>query len=313
VVALRRELGQPWEVANGLWMLKNGLANSGRFEEAARVDDDLLPLAERQGQLGSIGLAYMIQPYIDLARGDLEGVSESLRLSRKYFEMAGFPWGVWADGYESVRLLLAGKDEEARQALDRLAATGFPRGTSWTGNMEGYWLSGKAHLGDGDILEEYRKCASCLPRPGRAMSGGPVVFLTLAIEALVLAGEREEAGKLYPLIAEFVAKDIGRFAFTAGLHERFAGIAAAAAEDWASAERHFRHGLKVVDEERPHRVDQARVRYWYGRMLLDRGGSGDAERARELLARARELGDDMGLHGLIAWIDVLDEGSRAAR
>lgn len=313
VVALRRELGQPWEVANGLWMLKNGLANSGRFEEAARVDDDLMPLAERQGQLGSIGLAHMIQPYIDLARGDLEGVSESLRLSRKYFEMAGFPWGGWADGYESVRLLLAGQNEEARQALDRLAATGFPKGTSWTGNMEGYWLSGKAHLGDGDILEEYRKCASYLPRPGRAMSGGPVVFLTLAIEALVLAGEREEAGKLYPLLAEFVAKDIGRFAFTAGLHERFAGIAAAAAGDWENAERHFQHGLKVVDEERPHRVDQARIRYWYGRMLLDRGGPGDFERARELLARARELGKDMGLHGLIAEIDALAEGSQATR
>jgi hypothetical protein len=196
VVALRRELDQPWEVANGLWMLKNGLANSGRFEEAARVDDELLPLAERHGQLGSIGLAHMIQPYIDLARGDLEGVSESLRLARKYFEMGGFPWGIWADGYESVRLLLAGQDEESRQALDRLAATGFPKGTSWTGNMEGYWLSGKAYLGDGDILEEYRRHRSRLPRPGRAMSGGSVAFLTGAIEALAVAGEEEEAGRL---------------------------------------------------------------------------------------------------------------------
>jgi hypothetical protein len=145
------------------------------------------------------------------------------------------------------------------------------------------------------------------------MSGGSVAFLTGAIEALAVAGEEEAAGRLYPLIAEFVASEIGLFSFTSGLRERFAGIAAAAAGDWASAERHFQHSPRMVDEERPHRVDQARVRYWYARMLLDRDGSGDAERAQKLLARARELGEDMGLHGLIAWIDALDGGSRAAR
>ena len=140
-----------------------------------------------------------------------------------------------------------------------------------------------------------------------------MVFLTGAIEALAVAGEKQEASTLYALIAEFVESDVGRFAFTFGLHERFAGIAAAAAGNWESAERHFRHCLELVDETFPHRVDQARVRYWYARMLLDRGGSGDAERARELLARARELGEDMGLHGLIKWIDALDQGAAGAR
>jgi tetratricopeptide (TPR) repeat protein len=290
---------------------RSRLLSTQGFAIAMTPDPDLL-LAETQGAFAALAMAYLLRVSVDLARGDLEGVSESLRLSTQSFEMGGFPWGRDNDGHGLGILLLAGKDEPARQALDRLA-TGFVEGMNWSGQLEGYWLSGKAYLGDGDILEEYRRYRSRLPRPGRAMSGGSVAFLTHAIEALAVAGEKQEAGKLYPLIAEFVASDVGLFAFTSGLHERFAGIAAAAAGDWASAERHFQHSLKLVDEERPHRVDQAPLRYWYGRMLLDRRGSGDAERARELLARARELGKDMGLHGLIAWIDALDEGSQAAR
>ena len=131
------------------------------------------------------------------------------------------------------------------------------------------------------------------------------LFTEGAIEALILAGSKDEAAQLYPIIADFVQQDIGKFAFTTGLHERFAGMAAAAAGDWDDAERHFKHALHVLDDERPHRVDQARVRYWYARMLLDRRQSGDGEQAQALFGEARSLSDAMGIHGLIRRIDTL--------
>ena len=80
-------------------------------------------------------------------------------------------------------------------------------------------------------------------------------------------------------------------------------MAAAAAEDWDNAERHFEHSLKLVDELR-HRVDQARARYWHARMLLDRDSPGDRERAHQLLTEARSLSESMGMHGQVQWIDA---------
>ena len=47
------------------------------------------------------------------------------------------------------------------------------------------------------------------------------------------------------------------------------------------------------------------MRYWYARMLLDRNASGDRDRAQALLAEARSLSEDMGMHGLIGRIDEL--------
>ena len=110
---------------------------------------------------------------------------------------------------------------------------------------------------------------------------------------------------LQPLIEEFVQRDIGRYELPFCLHRCYAGMAATAAEDWGTAEIHFERALRSVDHERPHRVDQARVRYWYARMLIERGAPGDRERAGKLLARARSLSDDMGMHGLIRRIDAL--------
>ena len=72
-----------------------------------------------------------------------------------------------------------------------------------------------------------------------------------------------------------------------------AGVAAAAGGKWDLAEEHFQDALKQAHEI-PHRLGQVDGRRWYARMLIDRGGSGDVEKARELMTEAiagyRELG-----------------------
>jgi hypothetical protein len=175
---------------------------------------------------------------------------------------------------------------------------------SWSGCDTCYWLSGKAALGDDGILEAYHSLKSGLPVAGTAMTSGAVQLLEGSIEALVLAGKNEEAGALYPVIQDFVQSGMGLLAFTYGLHERFAGMAATAARDWGAAEGHFEKTLTLA-QELPHRVDLARVRYWYARMLLERNESGDCDRANKLLCEAHALSQEMGLRGLMTWIEQL--------
>ena len=45
----------------------------------------------------------------------------------------------------------------------------------------------------------------------------------------------------------------------------------------------------------PHTIMQPEVRRWYARMLIDRNGSGDKERARTLLDEAVEMYGQLGM------------------
>ena len=177
-----------------------------------------------------------------------------------------------------------------------------------TGNASSLtWVRGgigKALLGDADILSAYRSNQDCLPKSGDLFTGGEIMFVQVSVEALVLAGEKDEAAKLYPLLRRYFESPSSRVVFLYGLQEKSAAIAAAASTVWENAERHFENSLKLA-EELPHRVDQASLRYWYARMLLDRAQAGDREQAQALLAEARSLSEQMGMHGLIRRIDEL--------
>ena len=98
------------------------------------------------------------------------------------------------------------------------------------------------------------------------------------------------------MLPDFVSSGVAVLGgFANGLAERFAGMAAAAATKWEGAEEHFERALDLA-ETLPHHVDQARVHYWYARMLLSREGAGDLQRAETLLAEARSLSESMGRH-----------------
>jgi hypothetical protein len=301
--AIRRKSHQGWNLGHCLWMEKAGLVFQGRFDEAERIDAELSPIAERNEDYGTMACQKLMSGTIAQARGDLEASSRAFRRSIELFEAGGFPWGVYSEGHYSVNELLRGNYTEARRAFE-YAGEHRIDGISWTGCETCYWLSGKAHLGAPDTLEAYRSLEADLPEAGRAMASGAVQLLEGCIEALVLSGLDAEAAKLYPVISDFVDSGLGLLAFTYGLHERFAGMAAEAAQDWESAERHYDNTLELA-ERLPHRVDQARVRYWYARMLLKRDQPGDRERAQAMLGRARALSREMGMRGLIRSIDQL--------
>ena len=105
------------------------------------------------------------------------------------------------------------------------------------------------------------------------------------IEGLVILGERAQAAQLYPLARELI--DMGAvvlwpiFRFT----HTVAGIAAASARQWETAEDHFQIAMRQA-ESFPHRLEQAEIHRFHAMMLINRARPGDREKARGLLSEA---------------------------
>jgi class 3 adenylate cyclase/tetratricopeptide (TPR) repeat protein len=125
-----------------------------------------------------------------------------------------------------------------------------------------------------------------LSRRGKFNTLGWHHELLATVEGLAVLGEREQAGKLYPLVSDGVAAtEAVVWWYPDRLPETVAGIAAASGRRWQDAERHYQTALRQAHEF-PVRIAQPEVRRWYARMLLDRDGPGDREKARELLTEA---------------------------
>ncbi len=73
-----------------------------------------------------------------------------------------------------------------------------------------------------------------------------------------------------------------------------AGIAAACGGQWEQAEEHYRTALPQ-SHEIPDKIAQPEVRRWYARMLLDRDGPGDRDKAHELLTEAIAMYHQIGM------------------
>ncbi|HYV74989.1 MAG TPA: hypothetical protein VFB24_12085 [Candidatus Binatia bacterium] len=73
-----------------------------------------------------------------------------------------------------------------------------------------------------------------------------------------------------------------------------AGIAAAGAGNWTSAEKHHRASIARI-EAVPYVTAQPIARYWYADMLAQRGGPEDIEAAKALLQASITASDAIGL------------------
>jgi len=113
-------------------------------------------------------------------------------------------------------------------------------------------------------------------------------MLGSVIEGLVILGEHAQAAQLYPLARELI--DIGAvvlwpiFRFT----QTVAGIAAAAAHEWETAEGHFQTAMRQA-ESFPHLLEQTEIHRFQAMMLINRAGPGDGEKAHELLSEALKI------------------------
>jgi tetratricopeptide (TPR) repeat protein len=133
-----------------------------------------------------------------------------------------------------------------------------------------------------------------MPRSGEPFLAGDCSRLLAAVEGLAALGERERAAELYPLVLESLRTDQVVRRYGQGLVRTVAGIGAACARQWDEAEKHFGAALELA-YALPHVVEQAEVRYWHARMLLERNAAGDRERANDLLGAAIEIYQKLGM------------------
>jgi hypothetical protein len=86
------------------------------------------------------------------------------------------------------------------------------------------------------------------------------------------------------------------------------GMLTATLERWDEAEGYFEAAL-ALEERMESPPLMARTRYWYARMLLSRNRPGDLERGIDLLARARDSADELGMALLASQVRDVERAS----
>jgi tetratricopeptide (TPR) repeat protein len=284
----------PWERAIQLHVLYQTLLYLGRLEDAARIRDELEPLATKIGQSYTIARCLIARAWVEFGKEpDLDKLETVLQQVLKADPKAPFFWDVFSAVQLSLVDFFRGNWTSAlfhAHASYRLEAD-----TSFRGIGAGTLFRQMAYVGDHEgafaMLHEKRRW---LPRSGQRNTMGSWWMLALVIEGLVILGEHAQARELYPLARELVETGAVAlwplFRFT----QTVAGMAASAARQWEAAEDHFQTALHQA-EAVPHRLEQAEIRRFHAMMLRDRAAPGDRERARGLRRQARETYEQIGM------------------
>jgi tetratricopeptide (TPR) repeat protein len=153
-------------------------------------------------------------------------------------------------------------------------------------------------------LFESAKSQSKLPSLSRVNGIGSWSCMLGFVEAFYLCGLHEQAASLSPLLDRVL--ELGRrwITFDGRLVETRAGLAAAAARRWDEAERYFGVAHSVA-KEMSNRRELADLGRLHAQMLLDRGGTGDYERAAEMLEGALAAYREFGMPGYVADVERL--------
>ncbi len=291
-----RSEAPPWERAFQLQVLFQTLLFLGRLEEAAKIRNELEPLATKIGQSYSIARCSIARAWVEFGQAaDLAKLKTALQqVLKSNLKVSFVDW----DAFSEVQLSLVDffRGNWASALLHAEASSNPQVQTFFQGFGLGTLFRQMSYAGDRGgalaILDQNRKW---LPRIGQRNTMGSWCMLMLVIEGLVILGEDSQARELYPLARELVGTGVVAlwpiFRFT----HTVAGIAAAAAHEWETAEDHFQTALHQA-ESFPHHLEQAEIRRFHAMMLMDRAAPGDRERARRMLADARETYTRIGMH-----------------
>jgi tetratricopeptide (TPR) repeat protein len=285
----------PWQRALQLRILHQSLLYLGRLDDAAKIRDELEPLATKIGVSYSIARCLITRAWVDFGAAPelakLESVLQQVLKSDP--KVPAVFWNVFSEVELNLVDFLRGNWASALQHAQ--ASCQFEAETSSRGTGVGTFFRQMAYVGDRAgafrILQEKR---GWLPRSGQPNTMGSWSMLALVIEGLFILGEHSQAQELYPIARELV--DTGAvalwpiFRFT----HTVAGMAAAAAHQWGAAEDHFQTALQQA-ESVPHHLEQAEIRRFHAMMLIDRAAPGDRDEARRLLGQARETYTRIGM------------------
>ena len=291
-IAASRAAGNVWGLANTLSQLGFGLIYAGTPEEASHAADEAEQLGIPIGYDGAIGNVASVRWRATAMRnGDLHEMEQLARSATATFRAMG-GWVYYGPVMESKTCFWKGDWIAANRLSDESMAK-IPDGASqiYTAWVRGWKLVLQAYEGDGTWIDRFRHQREALIRPDRTLFEGDVLFVLDAVDALAVAGEREDAFGLYEPLRTILGNG-----FIAGesLTEMACAIASASGQQWSTAQEHFETALRQA-RDIPYTLAQPEVRRWYAWMLLDRDAPGDHERARTLLGEALELYEAIGM------------------
>ncbi len=293
----------PWQRALQLRVLHQALLSLGRVEEAFKIADELEPLAMKIGQAYSVALCLSTRAWVEFGRDpDLAKLEAGFReVARSDAKVRFAFWEVLSEVQLSVLDFIrgnwAGALSHAQDSCRR-----DPGMSSIRGFGEGALFRQTAYAGDRTgalaILEKNR---ALLPVSGQENFRGAWWMLALVVEGLIMLGEQEQAGRLYPMVRELI--DTGAVAIwpISRFTQTIAGLAAAGAHQWKAAEDHFQLAMNQA-ESFPDRLEQADIRRFHAMMLLDRADHGDREKAQTLIDEALKTYTHIGMPRHIAMI-----------
>jgi tetratricopeptide (TPR) repeat protein len=306
-VAAGLRAAEVYEASGDLWELTGVLAfveyehRTLAHPEPTAADADRLtglagrvaPLAERLGHLGAEFLVVASRIRIEgVYRADLAFVERLGGHVVEICERGGLPWLYVGHLYLGLAAHWRGDWETAERELrlaDELEAPGAIGGQS-----AAHLALHLARAGRGDEAAElFEVRRPTLPAAGRPSSIGAWNMLLGFVEALALAGRRDQVAALRPLVEEALAMD-DWIAFDGRLVVTRAAIAATAARDFEAAERHLA-AAQATAEALGNRIEQVDLGFWRARMLADRDGPGDREAAAVLAAEVAAGYRDLGL------------------
>ena len=255
----------------------------GSREQAARLADKTLGIAERLGHLGAAFMVLSDQIREAAMLGDLPQVEALGPQILDIGERGGLPWRYVGHIYLGLAAHWRGNAERAEREL-RNAVELEPQ-AAFAGQSASLLARHLAYHGRADevrALFESAQSQSRLPTLDRVNGIGSWNGMLGFVEALYLCGLYEQAAALSPLVDG--ALELGRrwITFDGRLVETRAGLVAAAARRWDEAERHFTIAREVA-EQMSNRLELADLSRLHARMLLDRGSTGDHARAAVML------------------------------
>jgi tetratricopeptide (TPR) repeat protein len=270
-------------------------------EQADTLGDKTMAIAERLGHLGAIFMLLSDRVREHAAHGQLDAVERMGRLIIDVCERGGLPWLYVGHLYAGLAGHWRGDPERAEAELRRAVELEPPGAYSGQSAADLALHLAQAGRPD-DVWAVYETFRPHFPTgEGRSSIGAWNCMLGI-MEALYLAGFRDEAATLAPLVDTALTLGPEWVAFDGRLVSSRAGIAAAATGRWDDAERYFTGALDHA-RRMPSELETADVRRLHGRVLLDRGRPEDAARATEMLGQACEAYRTFGMPGYVAEVE----------
>ena len=282
---------KPWLHLEAVAVRQFCLVHLGRLEESSRLGAEIEPSADRLGHFSAQLHGALANATVEwLTSTDIDSVDAGVRAADSL--LAGTGYAIFSEIWKSRLSFFRGDWEGAR---DRVAAAEeiWHIGDGGAGWARHFLY--ECYLGNATAAESLLAASDHeIPRSGGPAGLGRWEMLFAAVEGSSLIGAKPFAAELYPAIR--AALDHGNVLSHLGdrLIETVAGIAAAAGENWETAEGHFQRALQEA-EKIPFRTEQADARRFYAAMLLDRGSSADRQRASALLAQATAIYREAGM------------------